>query len=50
MFLDSAFYNYRQDNEDSSIHSQQKVYAMKDEYDFIRNFMIVQNDKKREVV
>lgn len=49
MFLDSAFYNYRQDNEDSSIHSQQKVYAMKDEYDFIRNFMIVQNDKREKL-
>lgn len=40
MFLDKAFYNYRQDNLLSSVHSRQKVYAMKNEFDFIRTFMI----------
>ena len=49
MFLDIAFYNYRQDNVCSSIHSQQKVYAMKDEYDFIRNIMIAHNDKRKKL-
>ena len=37
--MDRAFYNYRQDNMLSSIHSKQKVYAMKNEFDFIRRFM-----------
>ena len=46
MFLNKAFYKYKQDNESSSIHSKQKVYAMKDEYDFIRNIMITNNDKR----
>ena len=49
MFLDRAFYYYRQDNEGSSIHSKQKVYAMKDEYDFIRNFMISNNDRREQL-
>lgn len=44
MFLDKAFYNYRQDNMLSSIHNKQKVYAMKNEFDFIRRFMRVQRD------
>ncbi len=34
--LDQAFYMYRQDNPDSSIHSKEKVYAFSDEYSFIR--------------
>ena len=34
--LDQAFYMYRQDNPDSSIHSKDKVYAFFDEYAFIR--------------
>lgn len=49
MFLDMAFYNYRQDNENSSFRSKQKVYAMKDEYDFIRNIMITHHDKREEL-
>ena len=40
MFLDRAFYNYRQDNVLSSVHDNQKVYAMKNEFDFIRKFMV----------
>lgn len=49
MFLDRCFYYYRQDNESSSIHSKQKVYAMKDEYDLIRNIMIANHDKREEL-
>ena len=49
MFLDRAFYNYRQDNMLSSIHSKKKVYAMKNEYDFIRRFMNDQADVDREL-
>lgn len=49
MFLDRAFYNYRQDNMFSSIHSRQKVYAMKNEFDFIRSFMNDQGDADKEL-
>ncbi len=41
MFLKRAFYNYRQDNMSSSIHNTQKVCAMKEEFDFIRKFIII---------
>lgn len=44
MFLNRAVYNYRQDNVLSSVHDRQKVYAMKIEFDFIRNFMIKHSD------
>lgn len=44
MFLNQAFYCYKQDNPDSSIHSDGKIYAMKEEYDFIRNFLVKQNE------
>lgn len=44
MFLKQAFYRYKQDNPNSSVNSKQKVYAMKDEYDFIHAFL----KKKRE--
>jgi len=49
MFLDRPVYNYRQDNMSSSVHSKQKVYAMKNEFDFIRKFMLARNDKNREL-
>lgn len=49
MFLDQAFYYYRQDNMAASSHSRQKVYAMKNEFDFIRNFMISHNDQRQEL-
>lgn len=49
MFLDRAFYNYRQDNMLSSIHSRRKVYAMKNEFDFIRKFMKEQGDIDQEL-
>ena len=48
-FLNQAFYNYRQDNMASSIHDRRKVYAMKDEFDFIREFMMKQNTTDREL-
>lgn len=37
--LNQAFYKYKQDNPSSSFHSKQKVYAMKEEYDFIHAFL-----------
>lgn len=50
MFLDKAFYNYRQDNVLSSVHNRQKVYAMKNEYDFIRNFLASHGDRNKELL
>lgn len=38
-FLDEPLYMKRMDNPHSSIHSREKVFSMKDEYDFIRNFL-----------
>ena len=35
--LDKAFYMYRQDNPNSSIHNKAKVYAFSEEYRFIRD-------------
>lgn len=47
MILDRAFYNYRQDNMQSSVRSKQKVYAMKNEFDFIRKIMEEQGETDR---
>lgn len=49
MFLDRAVYNYRQDNMLSSVHDRQKVYAMKNEFDYIRNFMIKHSDTPKRL-
>ena len=49
MFLDQAFYRYKQDNPNSSIHSTQKVYAMKSEYDFIRKFLERNQEKEKKL-
>lgn len=49
MVLDRAFYNYRQDNMLSSVHSRQKVYAMKNEFDFIREFLSAQGETDKEL-
>lgn len=39
MFVNKAFYHYRQDNPNSSINSKGKIHCMSDEYDFIYSFM-----------
>ena len=39
MFLNRAFYHYRQDNPNSSINSKNKVFCMCDEYAFIEDFL-----------
>ena len=44
MFIDKAFYHYRQDNPNSSINSKGKIYCMSDEYDFIHDFMVAHPD------
>lgn len=40
MFVNKAFYHYRQDNPNSSINSKEKIHCMSDEYDFIYQFML----------
>lgn len=39
MFIDKAFYHYRQDNPNSSINSKGKVFCMNEEYAFIHDFI-----------
>lgn len=38
-FINKAFYMLRRDNPNSSVKSKNKVYAMCDEYDFIKSFL-----------
>lgn len=49
MFLDQAFYRYKQDNPNSSINSDRKIYAMRNEYDFIRSFLVKQEETDRRL-
>ncbi len=39
VFVNKAFYHYRQDNPNSSINSKGKVFCMNEEYAFIRKFI-----------
>ncbi|MBE7089249.1 MAG: glycosyltransferase [Clostridiales bacterium] len=39
VYVDKAYYHYRQDNPNSSINSKGKVFCMCDEYAFIREFI-----------
>lgn len=39
MFVNKAFYHYRQDNPNSSINSKGKVFCMNEEFEFIHNFL-----------
>lgn len=39
MFVDRAYYHYRQDNPNSSINSNSKVFVMCDEYAYIERFI-----------
>lgn len=49
MFINQAFYYYKQDNPDSSVNSNKKVYAMKQEYDYIHNFLLRQGEGNKEL-
>lgn len=49
MFVKEAFYRYKQDNPNSSVNSNKKVYAMKKEYDFIRNFLLKQKGVNKKL-
>lgn len=39
VFINQAFYYYRQDNPNSSINSKEKVFCICDEYEYIRNLI-----------
>ncbi|MCX2683304.1 glycosyltransferase family 2 protein [Campylobacter sp. MIT 21-1685] len=39
LFVNEAFYLYRQDNENSSCNAKNKVYCLCEEYDFMRLFL-----------
>lgn len=49
MFLNQAFYYYKQDNPNSSVNSNKKIFCMKDEYDFIHNFLTEKKEQDREL-
>ncbi|MEI0608166.1 glycosyltransferase, partial [Brachyspira pulli] len=38
-FIDKAFYYNRRDNPNSSVHNKEKVFCIKHEFDFIKNFL-----------
>ena len=47
VFIDGAPYKLRRDNPGSSVYAKDKVFAMCDEYDFIRNIILAQPDKQQ---
>lgn len=48
VFVNKAFYHYRQDNPNSSINSKGKVFCMNEEYAFIHKFIDKHPDVKKE--
>lgn len=44
VFINEAFYCYRQDNPNSSINSKEKVFCICDEYSYIQNFLDLKSD------
>lgn len=46
MFVNKAFYHYRQDNPNSSINSKGKVFCMNEEFEFIHDFMEAHEEVK----
>ncbi len=46
MFVNRAFYYYRQDNPNSSINSKGKVFCMNDEFKFIHDFVMAHEEVK----
>lgn len=45
-WLNKAFYLYRQDNEESSIKSKEKIMAMTREYEYVERFLLEKKDYK----
>lgn len=50
MFLNKPYYMNRRDNPNSSVFSTGKVYAMRDEYDYIRNLIEEDLDNLAEFI
>ena len=50
VFLNKAFYHYRQDNPNSSINSKKKVFCMNKEYDYIFDFINNHKNVKEYIV
>lgn len=48
LFVNKAFYHYRQDNPNSSINSKGKVFCMNEEYAFIYDFILKHPEVKAE--
>lgn len=40
VFINEAFYYYRQDNPNSSINNKKKIYCICDEFDYIKEFLM----------
>ncbi|WP_413854266.1 glycosyltransferase family 2 protein [Candidatus Ruminimicrobium bovinum] len=38
-FLNQPYYMYRSDNVNSSVHNKEKIFCIKEEYDYIRKFL-----------
>lgn len=50
-FMDKAFYNLRRDNPNSSIYSKEKVFALCEEYDFIKNKVLgIHPEREKEIL
>lgn len=49
MWLNQAFYLYRQDNPMASIKSRDKIYAMSDEYDYLEKTLNEKNVPKKSI-
>lgn len=48
-FIEETFYMNRRDNNASSVKNREKVYAMKHEYDFIRNIINASDSLKKYI-
>lgn len=49
VYVNKAFYYYRQDNPSSSINNKEKVYCICDEFDFIKEFLDKNPNQKDEL-
>ena len=50
MFIDKPYYRNRRDNPNSSVYNPAKVYALKDEYDYLHNFLEKNSTLKQEIL
>jgi glycosyltransferase involved in cell wall biosynthesis len=50
MFLNKPYYMNRRDNPNSSVKSKEKVFCIRDEYDFIYNFLLSHPELKQRYI